>query len=59
MFISHGHDAYVADAIAIAKQSDCCCIGSWETEGWLQKTGKDLNSSQNRRTNNTLKKWVK
>jgi L-ascorbate metabolism protein UlaG (beta-lactamase superfamily) len=35
MFISHGHDDHVADAIAIAKQSDCCCIGSWETEGWL------------------------
>ena len=27
MFISHGHDDHIADAVQIAEQSGCLCIG--------------------------------
>jgi len=47
MFISHGHDDHIADAIAIAKQSNCTCIGSWETEGWFKAQGIENTHSMN------------
>jgi len=39
MFISHGHDDHIADAVQIAEQSDCLCICSWETEQWFHSQG--------------------
>lgn len=39
MFISHGHEDHVADAVAIAGQSGCTCIGIWEITAWLRSQG--------------------
>ena len=39
MFISHGHEDHIADAVSIANQSDCTCIGIWEITAWLQSKG--------------------
>jgi L-ascorbate metabolism protein UlaG (beta-lactamase superfamily) len=39
MFISHGHEDHVADAVAIAGQSGCTCVGIWEITAWLRSKG--------------------
>lgn len=39
MFISHGHQDHIADAVSIARQSGCTCIGIWEIAQWLQAQG--------------------
>lgn len=41
MFISHGHEDHVADAVTIASQSGCTCIGIWELTAWLKMQGID------------------
>lgn len=39
MLISHGHEDHVADAVRIAGNSGCTCIGIWETHVWLNNQG--------------------
>jgi len=39
MLISHGHEDHTADAVRIARQSGCKCIGIWEIHSWLQSNG--------------------
>jgi L-ascorbate metabolism protein UlaG (beta-lactamase superfamily) len=39
MLISHGHEDHVGDAVRIAGQSGCLCIGIWEIHSWLQSQG--------------------
>lgn len=39
MLISHGHQDHIADAVEIALQSGCTCIGIWEVMNWLEKQG--------------------
>ena len=39
IFLSHGHGDHVADAVAIAKQTNALCVAAAEIAGWLQKQG--------------------
>lgn len=39
LFISHGHDDHVADALALAKQTNALCVGAAEVAKWFQKNG--------------------
>lgn len=39
MLISHGHEDHVADALRIAGNSGCTCVGIWEVYSWLLKNG--------------------
>lgn len=39
MLLSHGHSDHVADAIAIAKQSNCKVVSNWEMVVWAEKNG--------------------
>jgi len=41
MLISHGHENHVADAVSIAKQSNCTCIAILELTAWLKSKGVD------------------
>ncbi len=37
LFISHGHGDHVADAIALAKQTNAMCVGAPEIADWFEK----------------------
>lgn len=39
IFISHGHQDHIADAVAIAKQTGALVVGSWEVIDWVSKQG--------------------
>ncbi len=39
MLISHGHEDHVADAVRIARNSDCMLVAVWEVCAWLEKKG--------------------
>ncbi len=39
ILVSHGHEDHIADAIAIAKQSDAVVISNFEIVNWLLKHG--------------------
>jgi L-ascorbate metabolism protein UlaG (beta-lactamase superfamily) len=39
LFISHGHEDHIADAIDMAKRTNCKVVGSWEVVTWLGKQG--------------------
>lgn len=39
IFISHGHEDHIADAVTIAKNSGAKCISNYEIFVWLQKNG--------------------
>ncbi len=39
IFISHGHQDHIADAVAIAKRTRATVICAWEVMEWLQKQG--------------------
>ncbi len=39
IFISHGHENHIADAISIAKRTGATCVGAAEVAGWLRKQG--------------------
>ncbi len=39
MLISHGHGDHVADAVAIAKQSNCSVIAAYEVTEWMAAQG--------------------
>jgi L-ascorbate metabolism protein UlaG (beta-lactamase superfamily) len=39
IFISHGHQDHIADAVAIAKQTGALVVGSWEVIDWISKQG--------------------
>lgn len=39
LFISHAHDDHTADALDIAKQTGCTCVGIWEIYSWFLKNG--------------------
>lgn len=39
IFLSHGHGDHVADAVAIAKNTNATCVAAAEIAGWLQKQG--------------------
>lgn len=39
MLLSHGHEDHIADAPAIANQSQCTVVGMFELVTWMQKQG--------------------
>lgn len=39
IFISHGHQDHIYDAIAIAKRTGAVVVGVWEIAEWAQKNG--------------------
>ncbi len=39
IFISHGHEDHIADAVNIAQRTGAICVASAEIAGWLQKQG--------------------
>ncbi|MES2777956.1 MAG: metal-dependent hydrolase [Bacteroidota bacterium] len=39
IFISHGHNDHIFDAVHIAKRTGATVICGWETMGWLNKNG--------------------
>ena len=47
IFISHGHEDHLADAVAIAKNTGAKCVGSAEVEGWFRKNGVEQTHGMN------------
>ncbi|QEC67382.1 metal-dependent hydrolase [Panacibacter ginsenosidivorans] len=47
IFLSHGHGDHVADAVAIAKNTNATCVAAAEVAGWLQKQGLQKVHSMN------------
>jgi L-ascorbate metabolism protein UlaG (beta-lactamase superfamily) len=39
IFISHGHQDHLADAIAIAQRTGATCVANFEVTNWLTKNG--------------------
>ncbi|MFN8292743.1 MAG: metal-dependent hydrolase [Chitinophagales bacterium] len=39
IFISHGHQDHIADAVAIAQRTGALVVGSWEVIEWVSKQG--------------------
>jgi L-ascorbate metabolism protein UlaG (beta-lactamase superfamily) len=39
IFISHGHQDHIADAVSIAKNTGALVVGSWEVVEWISKNG--------------------
>lgn len=39
IFISHGHEDHVADAVSIAKRTGAKVVANWEIFSWLGKNG--------------------
>lgn len=39
MLISHAHNDHTEDAISIAQNTGCTCVGIWEIYNWFQKNG--------------------
>jgi L-ascorbate metabolism protein UlaG (beta-lactamase superfamily) len=53
MFISHGHEDHIADAVDMAKRTQCKVVASWEITAWLNKQG-----IENTHPMNTGGKWT-
>jgi len=53
ILISHGHFDHIADAVAIAQQSNATVIANWEIVEWLKKNGVE-----NTHPMNTGGKWM-
>ncbi|MFY7900281.1 MAG: metal-dependent hydrolase [Chitinophagaceae bacterium] len=39
IFLSHGHQDHIADAIDIAKRTQCKVVGAYEVTDWISKNG--------------------
>lgn len=52
MFISHGHQDHIADAVGIAQRTNCKVVGAWELIAWINKNG-----IENTHPMNTGGKW--
>jgi len=39
IFISHGHQDHIADAVSIAKRTGATCVANFEVAEWLHKNG--------------------
>jgi len=52
IFISHGHQDHIADAIEIAKRTQCKVVAAFEVTDWLNKNG-----IENTHPMNTGGKW--
>jgi len=39
IFISHGHQDHIADAVSIAKRTGATCVANFEVATWLNKNG--------------------
>ncbi len=53
ILISHGHFDHIADAVAIAQQSNATVIANWEIVEWLNKNGVEKTHPMN-----TGGKWM-
>jgi L-ascorbate metabolism protein UlaG (beta-lactamase superfamily) len=47
ILISHGHEDHIADAIALAKQTNATVITNWEIAAWINKKGIDKTHPMN------------
>jgi L-ascorbate metabolism protein UlaG (beta-lactamase superfamily) len=48
MLISHGHFDHIADAVAIAKQTNCTALGIFELATWLKRKGVENTIDMNK-----------
>lgn len=48
MLISHGHFDHIADAVAIAKRTNCTAVGIFELATWLNKKGVENTVDMNK-----------